>query len=98
MSMEYLIDAEQAAQLLGISVNTLKCDRSKRNLCIPYVALSVRVIRYDPADLRRWVDERRKQPTKPVPRRRRGRPTRVEEVHARELGISVQELRARGGS
>jgi len=98
MSSDFLIDVEQAAQLLCISVHTLRSDRSRKNLGVPYILLSSRVVRYDPADLRAWIDARRRQPTAPAPRKaRRGRPTRVEEVRAAELGISVVELRARGG-
>lgn len=95
----FLIDVEQAAQLLCVSVHTLRSDRHRKTLGVPYVALSERVVRYDPTDLRAWIDSRRRQPAVALPRKaRRGRPTRVEEVQAAELGISVPQLRARGGA
>ncbi len=54
-----------------------------------------RVIRYDPAELRRWLDERRRTPRRPPPAPRLGRPTKEEGVEAARQGITVKELRAR---
>lgn len=88
---EQLLSEEQAAEWLNLSIHTLRNDRSRRLVGVPYLQLG-RTIRYDPAELRAWLAERRRQPTKIVPPRR-GRPTVQEREEARKAGLTVGELR-----
>ena len=88
---EQLLSEEQAAHWLNLSVHTLRNDRSRRLVGVPYLQLG-RTIRYDPAELRAWLAERRRQPKKIVPPRR-GRPTVLEREEARKAGLTVGELR-----
>jgi len=51
----------QAAEYLGISIGTLQNWRSKKESFGPPFVKVGRSVRYDPLDLQRWRDERRKQ-------------------------------------
>lgn len=90
-----LLNEVQAAPLLGLAVGTLRQERRRHRLGIPFLKIGT-AVRYDPAELKRWIDEQRRVPRSvPVRRPRAGRPTRAEELEAAELGLTVPELRAR---
>lgn len=93
VDFEQLLSEEQAAQWLNLSVHTLRNDRSRKIVGVPYVQLG-RTIRYDPAEIRAWLDERRRHPKRSI-LPRRGRPTVSEREEARKAGVSVAELRRR---
>lgn len=92
--LEPLLSEVEAAHVLNLSPATLKQDRSRKLLGVPYIRLG-RVVRYRPEDLRGWIAERRRVPQAVQARPRGGRPTRSEQVEAEELGITVPQLRAR---
>lgn len=54
-----LIDAREAASLLGIHLSTLYtwCEEER----VPFVRLG-RALRFDPTDLQRWIDDHRVPP------------------------------------
>lgn len=80
---------------MGIAAKTLRNDRWSKRMGVPFIEVGS-AIRYDPADLRSWIDDRRRTPRAAPPRRpRAGRPTRAEQVEAAERGITVPALRAR---
>ncbi len=54
---ERLLRAEDVAGITGLSVETLAQWRSQRK-GIPFVKLSRNCVRYRPADLDRWLNER----------------------------------------
>ncbi len=54
---ERLLRAEDVAEITGLSVETLAQWRSQQK-GIPFVKLSRNCVRYRPADLDRWLNER----------------------------------------
>lgn len=52
-----LLTSKEAARLLGISEKTLRKDRSKHHLGIPFIRLG-KAIRYDPYALLTWLQDR----------------------------------------
>lgn len=82
-------DEHVAATILGVSAMTLRRDRRDGHLGIPFARIGGRVV-YPRAALERWLVERTR-PTPPAPppppvpvleqpRRRRGRPTKAEQI------------------
>lgn len=92
---EQLLTEEQAAKLLGLSPHTLRNDRSRRTIGIPYILIG-RAARYDPVELRRWLNECRRTPTITAIVPRLGRPTAREREEARKAGVSVPEMNRPG--
>lgn len=68
MSVESLLTAKQAAELLGLPEATLAQWRSQRR-GPPYIKLELRLVRYRRADLEEWIERRMVQ-------------TEVDNVHA----------------
>lgn len=60
MSASPMMNYEEAAAFLGLKVNTLYSMVSRKEL--PHVRLSRRLVRFDRAELARWVAERRVAP------------------------------------
>lgn len=58
-----LIDMATAAEHLGVSLRHVR--RLVAEKRIPYVKVG-HFVRFDPAELRRWIDERRVEPTQPA--------------------------------
>ena len=54
----FLVTPERAAEILGTTPGTLGVWRCTRKVMIPYVKVG-RSVRYDPADLQRYIDSRR---------------------------------------
>ncbi len=52
-----LLTYTQAAEFLGVNINTLYF--WVRNGRVPHIRLSRRMVRFDPEELRRWIDEHR---------------------------------------
>lgn len=78
------VDEHVAAAILGVSAMTLRRDRRDGRLGIPFTRIGGRVV-YPRVALEQWLMERtRPAPTlAPVaeePRRRRGRPTKAEQL------------------
>lgn len=96
VEFEPLLTESEAARWLNLSVHTLRNDRSRRLVGVPYVQLG-RVIRYDPAELRAWLTQCRRTPVELSVPKRRGRPTVAEREEARRAGLTVQQLRRRSG-
>lgn len=93
--MENLITDREAAQLLGVSVQTLRRDRcvGSRGFGIPFIKIGS-AIRYRPSQLQTWMDSQTinmpgvEQPPRPIPvpqpkpegARGRGRPRKLQQV------------------
>lgn len=60
MPASTMMNYEEAAVFLGLKVNTLYSMVSRKEL--PHVRLSRRLVRFDRADLDRWVANRRVSP------------------------------------
>lgn len=58
-SAALLVDAREAARMLGVSPRKLWAMTFEESPSLPYVRFG-RLIRYSPDDLRRWVDAQRK--------------------------------------
>lgn len=96
-NLEKLLTETEAAELLGLSPGSLKQDRHRRVIGLPYLKVG-RLVRYSPADLRAWLAARRRVPVGGQEvKSRGGRPTRAEQIEAASLGITVPELRVRRG-
>lgn len=52
-----LMDTEEAAAFLGLSVRALEA-RRHQGKGPPYVRISSRAVRYDPSALHEWIEER----------------------------------------
>jgi excisionase family DNA binding protein len=52
--MEKLIDAKEAADVLGVEVNTL--DKWRRERCIPFLKIQG-AVRFSPSALQKWIQE-----------------------------------------
>jgi len=61
-----LLDSTQAAEALGISINTLGRDRLNGTLGVPFIKLG-RSIRYHIDDLNDWVAKKRLVPPTNAP-------------------------------
>lgn len=55
--MEKMLNPKEAAQLLGVSVQTLNVWRCTKRYDLPYTKIG-RLIRYRESDLSRFVDQR----------------------------------------
>lgn len=93
------LNEKQAAEFLGVSASTLRRDRAFGHLGVPFVSLGARVL-YLRSSLEKFLADRERRPaavqsTPAIDGTRRGRPTKIEQVTAAQLGISVPELRAR---
>jgi excisionase family DNA binding protein len=50
-----LLDYEGAATLLGVKISTLRNMVSRGQ--VPHIRLAARIVKFDPAELERWVDK-----------------------------------------
>jgi len=91
------VDEHAAAKILGISAMTLRRDRCDGRLGIPFTRIAGRIV-YPLVALEAWLDQHtrptppRPSPTTPAegaPRRRRGRPTKAEQL-ARQCAAEVE--------
>jgi len=57
-----LLNEYEAAEILSISVHTLRRQRSERRGGVPFVRIGTRTIRYALADLERYVEQSRVDP------------------------------------
>lgn len=55
--MEKLISPEEAADFLGVHVDTLSVWRSTKRYDIPFYKIG-RLVKYKMSDLNKWVEER----------------------------------------
>jgi predicted DNA-binding transcriptional regulator AlpA len=78
-----LVTTKEMAKLLGISEKTLRNDRSRKHLGIPYIKLGTKIVRYSPVHAQHWVEAKI---VRPEQRPRRGRPPKVVQV-ARERSL-----------
>lgn len=60
--LDRLLSARETAELLGVSEHTLAHMRVDGR-SPPYVKISARLVKYEPAVLRRWLDERVQEST-----------------------------------
>jgi len=65
-----LVGYDEAERITGIARSTLFSMVSRR--LIPHHRLSKRLVKFDPRDLRAWIDERRVEVTGPKVARARG--------------------------
>lgn len=98
---EHVLSERDAARWLGVSATTLRRDRATGLAGgIPFIKIGARIV-YRAEALERWLAEREQQPAarpQPTPRaRRRGRPTKTEQVEAARLGLTIAQLRAQKG-
>jgi hypothetical protein len=61
LSVPALLTEPDVAKILGISPTTLKCERSRGRIIIPYVKVG-RLVRYRIEDVDRYIEENRKVP------------------------------------
>jgi hypothetical protein len=91
---EPLLTEQQVAKWLGLSTHTLRNDRSRKIVGVPYILIG-RTVRYDPVEVRNWLNECRRTPAITAITPRLGRPTAREREEARKAGVSVTEFRRR---
>ncbi|MGZ9982115.1 helix-turn-helix transcriptional regulator [Bordetella bronchiseptica] len=95
--MEKILTSDQLAAVLGLSVQTLYNRRTRREPLPPYVKVG-RLLRYEQAEVHAWLASQREaqhvrkvvlatpeQTAAPQVARRRGRPTKAEQIRRRQL-------------
>ena len=95
--MENLIGIDELSKILGIKRQSL-CNRlsAKPESLPPYIRISTKIIRWKPSAISEWLDEREKKSAKELAEKierkaklkaanakRRGRPTKKEQIQAR---------------
>jgi excisionase family DNA binding protein len=58
-----LLDYKTAATRLGMPVGTLRVMVSRKQ--VPYIRLGPRMVKFDPDELARWIDQHRVQGAQP---------------------------------
>lgn len=96
-----LVDEHEAARLVGLSASTLRRDRARGSLGIPFVSIGA-AVRYSPEAIREWIQAR----LAPSPAaqsegnasalapRRRGRPSKKEQIER----LRVEHATKRGAA
>ena len=100
-----LLDEREAAALLGMSVVFMQRDRCRGGAGIPFVKVGKRSVKYRRADLEMWCaqhlrtpeqrETRAAPPDPALPPRRRGRPTKAEQL---ARAAAILELKKEGVS
>jgi len=71
MVLEPLLTAVDLSRLLGLSEKTINTQASQRPDRLPPRVASMRVLRWSPDVVRRWIDEQSQRPDTPRKGRRR---------------------------
>lgn len=65
-TVEQLMDRNDVANLLAVHVNTLDSIRQRDDAFPDPIRLGDRVLRWDPADIRGWLDRKKGRPARTV--------------------------------